>query len=218
MASVSGQPSQPSPLFLPPKDITLPTPCPFRVEFGEESTGERISLRLIDAPGISIPVDVHKRLVSDASATSDAKTSSSWPISDELLMGDDLIALADSYSEKITRYIDAQYEATLVEESKVRRNPKSPDFTTHAILYILDPQLILACRGLTPIDKRALRTISNKANVIPCFGKGDTITVKQLNLMRSWVAKDIQEWDIPIFSFPEVSLFINIYVNMHKFL
>ncbi|KAJ3413199.1 hypothetical protein HDV05_008333 [Chytridiales sp. JEL 0842] len=175
------------PLF-PLNDITVPTPTSSRIEFEEPITGERLSLRLIDTPGLPIPVNIHKQLLNPSLlAAADAEYR----------------ATAKNWTDMIVHYIDAQYEATLVEESKVRRNPKSPDFQTHLCLYFLDPQTCLATKGLTPIDRYALKVLTSKVNVIPCLSKADLLTTKQLTTLRTMIIDDLQANDIPIFAFPE---------------
>ncbi|KAI9208179.1 Septin-type guanine nucleotide-binding (G) domain-containing protein, partial [Polychytrium aggregatum] len=103
----------------------------------------------------------------------------------------------------ILRYLEAQYEATLLEESKVKRNPKSPDYQTHACLYFLDPQLTHACGGLTPIDHLVLKELCPRVNIIPVIAKVDLLTVRQLKSLRASILKDIEEHDLKIFNFPD---------------
>ncbi|EGF82013.1 hypothetical protein BATDEDRAFT_4529, partial [Batrachochytrium dendrobatidis JAM81] len=105
--------------------------------------------------------------------------------------------------ESIIRYIEAQFEATLMEESKVRRNPKSPDFQTHACVYMLSPDIIIASNGLSLVDRHVLTSLCSRVNVIPCLAKSDLLTVRQLKSVRSLVANDLVEYKIPVYSFPE---------------
>ncbi|KAI9310556.1 Septin-domain-containing protein [Zopfochytrium polystomum] len=100
--------------------------------------------------------------------------------------------IAQRWSDPIVAFIDAQYEATLQEESKVRRNPKSPDYQTHACLYVLDAQVVMACRGLTPLDRHAFRRLTGKLNVIPVLGRSDLLTRKQLVAARKFVIDDLR--------------------------
>ncbi|KAI8851826.1 Septin-type guanine nucleotide-binding (G) domain-containing protein [Chytridium lagenaria] len=168
--------------IFPGADITAPTPVKARVDFEEEVSGERISLRIIDSPGLPIPVNIHK----------DTTTSES-----------EFEALGHTWATTIIQYIEAQYEATLLEESKVKRNPKSPDYQIHACIYLLDPQLCLASRGLTPIDRHALKRLCTRVNVIPCLGKADLLTSRQLKSLRTYVIDDFRKNQIPIYAFPE---------------
>ncbi|KAJ1557698.1 hypothetical protein HK405_015381, partial [Cladochytrium tenue] len=162
--------------------LSAPTPTAARVEFYEELTGERVSLRLIDTPGLVLPPAIHlyarqqAELAPEAAAAQDRE----------------LEAVALKWCEPILAFIDAQYEATLHEESKVRRNPKSPDFQTHACLYFLDPQVVLSSRGLTPLDRHALRKLAARLNVIPVLGKADLLTRRQLVAARKLVVDDLR--------------------------
>ncbi|KAJ3191148.1 hypothetical protein HDU67_005983, partial [Dinochytrium kinnereticum] len=85
----------------------------------------------------------------------------------------------------------------------VRRNPKSPDFQIHACIYLLDPQTCLASKGLTPIDRHALKRLCTRVNVIPCLGKADLLTSRQLKTLRGYVMDDLKKNQIPIYAFPE---------------
>ncbi|KAJ3285602.1 hypothetical protein HK104_009403 [Borealophlyctis nickersoniae] len=174
-ADASGQPSS---FPLPWVEISAPTPLPARIEF--EEVNDRVLLRLIDTPGIPIPVNVHK--VSDDEAH---------------------IALANSHAASLVGYIEAQFEATLLEESKVRRNPKSPDYQTHACLYFLDPQVCIATRGLTAVDRHLLSQLTTRVNVIVCLAKSDLLTVRQMQSLRRWIKEDIAKSQIPVYAFPD---------------
>ncbi|KAJ3117972.1 hypothetical protein HDU96_004648 [Phlyctochytrium bullatum] len=167
--------------IFPGSDITAPTPVKARIDFEEESSGERISLRLIDSPGLPIPVNIHKGAPNNP----------------------EYEAIGTKWASMIIQYIEAQYEATLMEESKVRRNPKSPDFQIHACVYMLDPQVCLASRGLTPIDRVALQRLCTRANVIPCISKADLLTSRQLRSVRQYVMDDLRRNQIPVLAFAE---------------
>ena len=169
------------PFPFPPADITAPTPAPASIEFDQGH--EKILLRLIDTPGVPIPVNVHK----------------ATPHEEEVI-----INLADSHATSLVGYLEAQFEATLLEESKVRRNPKSQDYQTHACLYLLDPQVCLASRGLTTIDRRLLARLSQRVNVIVCLAKSDLLTVRQLRALRTYIQQDIAKHQIPVYAFPDV--------------
>ncbi|KAJ3041348.1 hypothetical protein HDV00_009489 [Rhizophlyctis rosea] len=164
----------------PPIDIHAPTPAPAGIEFDQGH--EKVLLRLIDTPGVPIPVNVHK----------------ATPAEEEVC-----ISLADSHASSLVGYLEAQFEATLLEESKVRRNPKSPDYQTHACLYLLDPHVCLASRGLTLVDRRLLGRLCLRVNVIICLAKSDLLTVRQLRALRSYIQTDVAKHKIPIYAFPD---------------
>jgi septin family protein len=112
-------------------------------------------------------------------------------------------SLADAYTASVCAYLHAQFEATLIEESKVKRNPKSPDFQTHVALYFLDPRVVLALRGLSPVDKRVLRALMVKVNLVLVFGLSDLVTVAQMRRLREWVWRDVVAEGIQIYDFPD---------------
>ncbi|KAI9190000.1 Cell division control protein 11 [Blastocladiella emersonii ATCC 22665] len=85
-------------------------------------------------------------------------------------------------------YIESQFETSLIEELKVKRNPKSADTMVHAILYLLPPML-----PFHPVDLSAIRTLSNRANVIPLLAHADSITNRQLENLKASLFKTLQE-------------------------
>ncbi|KAJ3186577.1 hypothetical protein HDU85_007397 [Gaertneriomyces sp. JEL0708] len=165
---------------LPPDTIHTATPSSGRIDFDSDN-GERISLRIVDTPGIPIPVNIHK----------------------EEGRVEEYVKVAVPSVRNILSYLEAQFEATLLEESKVRRNPKSPDYQIHACLYFLDPQACMACRGLTAVDRYALEQLCQRVNVIVCLAKADLLTVRHLRTVRSYVVDDLARYAIPVFAFPE---------------
>ncbi|KAJ3129836.1 hypothetical protein HK098_008084 [Nowakowskiella sp. JEL0407] len=158
-------------------DVQAATPMPARIEFEEDVSSQRILLRLIDTPGLPIPVNIHKSPDRDYSA------------------------LANVWADEIIKYLEAQYEATLLEESKVKRNPKSPDFQTHAMLYFIDPNVAIANKGLTAVDRLAIEKISSRVNIIPVLAKADLLSVRDLEKCRSYVMEDIKRSELKIFDF-----------------
>ncbi|TPX62447.1 hypothetical protein SpCBS45565_g07017 [Spizellomyces sp. 'palustris'] len=167
--------------ILPPDDITAPTASAGRIEFEIDQPGERISLRIIDTPGLPIPRNIHK----------------------DQDHNEKHVKAAKPFVTSLVSYLEAQFEATLLEESKVRRNPKSPDFQIHACLYFLDPQVCFACRGITAVDRYALEQLCSRVNVIVCFAKADLLTVRRLRTLRNLVVEDLARFGLPVFAFPE---------------
>ncbi|RKP00455.1 hypothetical protein CXG81DRAFT_2116, partial [Caulochytrium protostelioides] len=89
----------------------------------------------------------------------------------------------------------SRYEATLVEESKVRRAAAKHrrDAQIHAALYFLDPLLTYSCRGLTPLDRVALPILARRTNVVLVLGKSDLLSTRQAGRLRRWIADEIAE-------------------------
>ncbi|KAJ3149232.1 hypothetical protein HDU89_003948 [Geranomyces variabilis] len=182
---VPDDPANPPATILPPDNLSGPTPAPARIEFETDpNSGDRIALRLIDTPGIPIPANIHRDMGADD--RSDAHVKSVVP---------HIASLVD--------FITQQFERTLLEESKVKRNPKSQDYQVHALLYFLDPQVCFACGGITPIDRYALDQLCARVNVIVCLGKADLLTVRHLGQLRNMVIEDLARFAIPVFAFPE---------------
>ncbi|KAJ3090231.1 hypothetical protein HK102_004363 [Quaeritorhiza haematococci] len=165
--------------IFPKHDIQVPTPMLARIEFDDDTGSERIMLRLIDTPGLPIPVNIHKNLA------------------------ENYTPIANQWTSGIIKYLEAQYEATLLEESKVKRNPKSPDYQTHLCLYILDPTVCLASNGLTPVDRIALGKLCTRVNVILCLGRADTLSTRQLKSLRQMIMDDAVRNDIAVYMFPD---------------
>uniref|UniRef100_A0A1D1ZGZ4 Septin spn3 n=1 Tax=Anthurium amnicola TaxID=1678845 RepID=A0A1D1ZGZ4_9ARAE len=96
------------------------------------------------------------------------------------------------------RYIEAQFDHTLAEETKVKRNPKAQDSQIHACLYFIDN----ANNGLTEKDIRILKRLTARVNVIPIIAKADLLTNAQLANLKQAIKKDLKTHEIPVFDFP----------------
>ncbi|CAG8441674.1 2755_t:CDS:2 [Diversispora eburnea] len=96
------------------------------------------------------------------------------------------------------RYIEAQFDHTLAEETKVKRNPKAQDSQIHACLYFIDN----ANNGLTDKDIRILKRLTARVNVIPVVAKADLLTTSQLANLKQAIKRDLKEHNIPVFDFP----------------
>lgn len=96
------------------------------------------------------------------------------------------------------RYIEAQFDHTLAEETKVKRNPKAQDSQIHACLYFIDN----TNNGLTEKDIRILKRLTVRVNVIPIIAKADLLTNSQLANLKEAIKKDLKTHEIPVFAFP----------------
>ncbi|CAO3690737.1 unnamed protein product [Rhizopus stolonifer] len=105
--------------------------------------------------------------------------------------------LVDKQLHDIIKYIEHQFDLTLAEESKVKRNPKAVDTQVHCCLYFLDPKK--SC--LDEYDIRILTKLSNRVNVIPVIGKADQLTLAQKNRLKPKIIQDIYN-KIPIYGVP----------------
>ncbi|GAA5805030.1 hypothetical protein HPULCUR_010543 [Helicostylum pulchrum] len=108
--------------------------------------------------------------------------------------------LVDKQLHDITKYIEHQFDLTLAEESKVKRNPKAVDTQVHCCLYFIDPKK----SALDEFDIRILKRLSNRVNVIPIIGKADHLTLAQRNRLKPSIIKDIYtNYKIPIYGMPD---------------
>ncbi|CAO3645047.1 unnamed protein product [Cunninghamella echinulata] len=108
--------------------------------------------------------------------------------------------IVDKQLHDILGYIEHQFDLTLAEESKVKRNPKAVDTQVHACLYFVDPSK----RDLGEYDVRVLSKLSKRVNVIPVIGKTDTLTLAQRNRLKPTIIQTIYNTHkIPIYGMPE---------------
>jgi len=161
----------------PPKNIVKPVASDI-LEIVED--GERINLRLIDTPGLPIPVHNISKNASDF----DPKIVGEWCTS-------------------ILLYIENQYEITLLEESRVRRNRRFPDSQVHVCLYLIDATTASVANGLTAIDIITIQKLAERVNLVPCLSKADLMTVKQLERIKKAIRNDIDEHNLPIYMFDD---------------
>jgi len=161
----------------PPKNIIKPVASDI---FEIVEDGERINLRLIDTPGLPIPVHNISKNASDF----DPKIVGEWCTS-------------------ILLYIENQYEITLLEESRVRRNRRFPDSQVHVCLYLIDATTASVANGLTAIDIITIQKLAERVNLVPCLSKADLMTVKQLERIKKAIRNDIDEHNLPIYMFDD---------------
>jgi septin family protein len=161
----------------PPRNIVKPVASDI-LEIVED--GERINLRLIDTPGLPIPIHNISKNASDF----DPKIVGEWCTS-------------------ILLYIENQYEINLLEESRVRRNRRFPDSQVHVCLYLIDATTASVANGLTAIDIITIQKLAERVNLVPCLSKADLMTVKQLEKIKKAIRNDIDEHNLPIYMFDD---------------
>ncbi|ORZ08726.1 Septin-domain-containing protein [Absidia repens] len=106
----------------------------------------------------------------------------------------------DKQLHDIIGYIEHQFDLTLAEENKVKRNPKAVDTQVHACIYFVDPSK----KDLDEFDIRVLSELSNRVNVIPVIGKSDTLTLAQRIRLKPTIIKSIYNTHkIPLYGMPE---------------
>ncbi|KAI7831588.1 Septin-domain-containing protein [Gamsiella multidivaricata] len=105
----------------------------------------------------------------------------------------------DAHCDEILRYLEYQFDLTLAEERKVRRNPKAVDNQIHACLYFIDhatPRL-----GLSDADVRILKRLGTRVNLIPVIARADTLTRAQTKRLKQAILKDAAQHQIQFFQF-----------------
>ncbi|KAI8089778.1 Septin-domain-containing protein [Halteromyces radiatus] len=108
--------------------------------------------------------------------------------------------IVDKQLHDILGYIEHQFDLTLAEENKVKRNPKAVDTQVHACLYFVDPSKT----DLDDYDIRVLSKLAKRVNVIPVIGKADTLTLAQRNRLRPTIIKSIYNTHkLPLYGMPE---------------
>ncbi len=98
----------------------------------------------------------------------------------------------------IQEYITKQYDDVLLEESRVRRNPRFKDGRIHALIYLIVP----TGHGLREIDIELMSNLAQLVNIIPVISKADSLTPPELELEKKIIMQDISHYGIPIYNFP----------------
>ncbi|SCU92940.1 LADA_0G00452g1_1 [Lachancea dasiensis] len=98
----------------------------------------------------------------------------------------------------ISDYIRHQYDEILLEESRVRRNPRFKDGRVHCCLYLINP----TGHGLKETDVEFIKTLGALVNVIPIISKADSLTPAELKLNKKLIMEDIEYYHLPIYNFP----------------
>lgn len=98
----------------------------------------------------------------------------------------------------ITDYLKHQYDEILLEESRVRRNPRFKDSRVHAVLYFINP----TGHGLKELDIHLLKQLSGLANIIPVISKSDSLTREELILNKKLILEDLKYHQIEYYNFP----------------
>ncbi|KAG0044457.1 hypothetical protein BGZ83_010325 [Gryganskiella cystojenkinii] len=114
------------------------------------------------------------------------------------LGADDVV---DAHCDEILAYLEYQFDLTLAEERKVRRNPKATDNQIHACLYFIDHSSTRAGEGLTNADVRVLQRLGTRVNLIPVLSRADTLTRAQTKRLKQAILKDAAEHQIEFFQF-----------------
>lgn len=92
----------------------------------------------------------------------------------------DQINKDDSF-KSVVDYIDAQFEAFLQEELKIKRSLSAyHDSRIHICLYFICP----TGHGLKSLDLVCMKKLDTKVNIIPIIAKADTISKTELQKFK----------------------------------
>ncbi|KAK4832010.1 hypothetical protein QYF61_020448 [Mycteria americana] len=126
----------------------------------------------------------------------------------------DQINKEDSY-QPIVDYIDAQFEAYLQEELKIKRSLFSyHDTRIHVCLYFISP----TGHSLKTLDLLTMKSLDSKVNIIPIIGKADSISKTELQKFKNKIMSELVSNGVQIYQFPtddETVSKINTIMNGH---
>uniref|UniRef100_A0ACB8E932 Septin-11 n=1 Tax=Sphaerodactylus townsendi TaxID=933632 RepID=A0ACB8E932_9SAUR len=99
----------------------------------------------------------------------------------------------------IVEYIDAQFEAYLQEELKIKRSLFNyHDTRIHACLYFIAP----TGHSLKSLDLVTMKKLDSKVNIIPIIAKADTIAKNELHKFKSKIMSELVSNGVQIYQFP----------------
>merc|ERR1712002_552166 len=102
-------------------------------------------------------------------------------------------------SKPMVDYIDAQFEAYLQEELRVKRSLHTyHDSRVHACLYFLAP----TGHSLKSLDLVTMKALDSKVNIIPVIAKADIITKQELQKFKLKIMSELVSNGVQIYQFP----------------
>ncbi|CCD24147.1 septin SPR28 NDAI_0C04880 [Naumovozyma dairenensis CBS 421] len=107
--------------------------------------------------------------------------------------------------EDIRKFLISKFDNYLKEEIQIKRNfnkLEKIDERVHVCIYFIKP----TSKGLKEFDIKMMKNIHDIVNIIPVIAKSDLLTVKELELNKNLIMKDIQENHIEIFDFKDDKL------------
>lgn len=99
----------------------------------------------------------------------------------------------------IVDFIRHQFDEVLLEESRVKRNPRFKDGRIHILIYLVNP----TGHGLSEIDVKFLKHVNNLVNIIPVIAKADSLTREELQLNKRLILEDLSNYEINYYRFNE---------------
>uniref|UniRef100_G3T0I6 Septin n=1 Tax=Loxodonta africana TaxID=9785 RepID=G3T0I6_LOXAF len=126
----------------------------------------------------------------------------------------DQINKEESY-QPIVDYIDAQFEAYLQEELKIKRCLFNyHDSRIHVCLYFISP----TGHSLKTLDLLTMKNLDSKVNIIPVIAKADAISKTELQKFKIKLMSELVSNGVQIYQFPtddETIAKINSSMNAH---
>lgn len=99
----------------------------------------------------------------------------------------------------VVDFVRHQYDEVLLEESRVKRNPRFKDGRIHVLLYLVNA----TGHGLSEIDVKFMKHVSGLVNIIPVIAKADALTPEELRLNKQLVLEDLNNYEINYYKFNE---------------
>ncbi|XP_051690434.2 septin-10 isoform X6 [Oryctolagus cuniculus] len=110
----------------------------------------------------------------------------------------DQINKEESY-QPIVDYIDAQFEAYLQEELKIKRSLFNyHDSRIHVCLYFISP----TGHSLKTLDLLTMKNLDSKVNIIPVIAKADAISKTELQKFKIKLMSELVSNGVQIYQFP----------------
>ncbi|XP_057352840.1 septin-10 isoform X2 [Manis pentadactyla] len=110
----------------------------------------------------------------------------------------DQINKEDSY-QPIVDYIDAQFEAYLQEELKIKRSLFNyHDSRIHVCLYFISP----TGHSLKTLDLLTMKSLDSRVNIIPVIAKADAISKTELQKFKIKLMSELVSNAVQIYQFP----------------
>ncbi|XP_078403757.1 septin-6 isoform X4 [Cetorhinus maximus] len=126
----------------------------------------------------------------------------------------DQINKEESY-KSIVEFIDAQFEAYLQEELKIKRTLHNyHDSRIHVCLYFIAP----TGHSLKSLDLVTMKKLDSKVNIIPIIAKADSISKNELQKFKIKIMSELVSNGVQIYQFPtddETVAEINGTMNAH---
>ncbi|XP_028671687.1 septin-6 isoform X1 [Erpetoichthys calabaricus] len=126
----------------------------------------------------------------------------------------DQINKEESY-KPIVEFIDAQFEAYLQEELKIKRTLHNyHDTRIHTCLYFIAP----TGHSLKSLDLVTMKKLDSKVNIIPIIAKSDAISKSELTKFKIKITSELVSNGVQIYQFPtddETVAEINSTMNAH---